>query len=146
MRLLLILLTVHFVADFLCQSEWMALNKSKRWDALLLHVTIYACCFVPFGFRFALVTFAAHFVTDAITSRVTSRLWFIDLYPRPEEHVYRGATAAAYRAGAIDDAYYGKYPFFARVLPAQYHWFFVVIGFDQLLHAWQLGLTAWWLR
>lgn len=71
----LALLTIHFVADFILQSDWMATNKSKRWDALALHVTIYAACFLWFGATFAGVTWALHFVTDAITSRITSRLW-----------------------------------------------------------------------
>lgn len=69
------LLAVHFVADFVLQSDWMALNKSKRWDALALHCAVYAACFLWWGLTFALVTFAAHFVQDAITSRINARLW-----------------------------------------------------------------------
>lgn len=98
MTTLLALLTVHFVADFMLQSDWMAINKSKRWDVLALHCGIYSLGFLWWGWRFALLTFVLHFVTDACTSRLTSFL-----YPRSR------------------------------------HWFFVAIGFDQLLHAYALA-------
>jgi hypothetical protein len=39
---LLVMLTLHFIGDFLLQSDWMALNKSKNWDALSQHVLVYA--------------------------------------------------------------------------------------------------------
>jgi hypothetical protein len=42
---------------------------------LLLHVTLYAIPFLWFGWLFALVNGMAHFITDWITSRVTSKLW-----------------------------------------------------------------------
>lgn len=69
-----ILIWFHFFADFLFQTDSMALNKSKRWDWLLLHVSVYTLMFVPFGLKFMAVTFAAHLVTDAVSSRITSRL------------------------------------------------------------------------
>lgn len=76
-------LVVHFVADFVLQSDWMAQNKSKRWDALGLHCIVYATCWAVFGFFsfraaggwFALITYITHFATDAVTSRINSRLW-----------------------------------------------------------------------
>lgn len=70
------LLTVHFVADFILQSDWMALNKSKRLDALLLHVTVYSACFLPFyGLAFAGITCLLHFAQDFVTSRINAKLW-----------------------------------------------------------------------
>lgn len=100
------LLAVHFIADFPLQTDWMALNKSKRWDALALHVTVYSACFLLFGVTFAAMTFASHFITDALTSRATSALWQRN----------------------------------------QRHWFFVMIGFDQLIHASTLALAWNYLR
>jgi hypothetical protein len=115
------LLTVHFVADFVLQSDWMAQNKSKRNDALALHVTIYTATFLllgglpllrildhPGGPVFGLWLLfngAAHFATDYVTSRISSRLW----------------------------------------AAKQVHNFFVCIGADQLIHALTLGLTMAWL-
>lgn len=72
----LYLIALHFVMDFLCQNDWMAVNKSKRWDALLLHVAIYSFGFIWLGWQFALITFITHFITDAITSRITRRLYY----------------------------------------------------------------------
>lgn len=103
--MLLTLLSVHFVADFVLQTNWQAQNKSRNWNALTRHVAVYSACFLPFGVRFAIVTFACHFLTDAVTSRINKRLW---------------------------DA--------KRV-----HGFFVGVGADQLVHAWTLALTGWWL-
>lgn len=133
MRVLLALMSLHFVNDFLLQSDWMAINKSKRWDALAIHVGIYSMPFLLFGRRFAALTFALHFAQDAITSRITSHLWFF--------HREAGIWAQA--------------PFMvpqhSRTIVNPWvpieglrHWFFVAIGADQLLHMWALAWT-WWL-
>lgn len=71
----LTLLVLHFIADFICQTDWMAINKSKRVDALLLHVSIYTLFFLGFGWRFAVVTFLSHLITDGITSKINSYLY-----------------------------------------------------------------------
>lgn len=109
--LVLWVLFAHWIADFVCQTHWQASNKSKNWNALLRHVVVYTAIMaalvgivVQSWFRwevFVAITFVAHFITDAITSRVTSRL-------------------------------YAK---------QDWHNFFVVVGFDQLLHYAQIFLT-----
>lgn len=109
------LLLTHFIGDFLLQSNWMALNKSKSWNALLSHTGLYALCFLPLGLRFALATFVLHTLTDAVTSRITSKLWFM-------ERSLMGTNLW----------------FFKR--DNSRHWFFVVIGLDQLIH----GITLLW--
>lgn len=121
MTMIYVLLVAHFVADFIAQSDWMAVNKSKRWDALTVHVTVYTGVVSAFLFAyyqmtewpgigpmwFLAATFGTHFVQDAITSRINSRLWQAN----------------------------------------ERHWFFVGIGADQLLHYVILFVTAgWWLR
>ncbi len=113
MILLLLLLSVHFVADFVLQTDWQAQNKSKNWNALGRHVSVYSLSFFPIAFYlcgfnpnaslFVVMTFVFHFATDAVTSRINSRLW-------AEKRV---------------------------------HAFFVGIGADQLIHAWCLAFTAW---
>lgn len=67
---------MHFLADFILQSHWMATNKSRKLIPLSLHILVYTLVmFFPFGWKFALVNGGLHFVTDFITSKVTSRLW-----------------------------------------------------------------------
>lgn len=113
------LLFVHWVADFVCQNDKMAINKSKDWFALWDHAVIYILVLFlgivlyegfyqyftgnVFHWNPILVAlnFPAHFITDGITSRITT--W---LYTKGERH-----------------------------------WFFVVIGFDQFLHYAVLFLT-----
>lgn len=111
----------HWVSDFVLQTHWMATNKSKNWLALLSHVGTYTASLAvilltvgamvaasetgavpnaifilaPSAFVvWVVVNGALHFVTDAITSRITGYFW------------------------AKNDA----------------HNFFVVIGFDQMIH------------
>jgi hypothetical protein len=129
------LLAVHFVADFVFQSDAMATKKSREWQWLTLHVLVYTATFAVWlwtlpapgwnGVLFLAATFGTHFVTDAITSRITSRLWFFR---------------------QIDTAGHSPPSFWFEVIPGRRHWFFVMIGADQLIHATTLAYTAkWWL-
>ena|SRR5215467_3687201 len=112
---LIALLAVHWLADFVLQSHWMSVNKSKRLDALALHVITYTATLsvgsaLIFGVQdlglllvFIGVNGILHFATDYVTSRITSRLW-----QQQREHL-----------------------------------FFVVVGFDQLIHQVTLIATQW---
>ena len=66
---------VHWIADFIFQTDKMAINKSTSWKWLSSHIAAYTTFLLIFGWQFALINGAAHFVTDAITSRITSCLW-----------------------------------------------------------------------
>lgn len=43
------LLVLHLVGDYLLQSDWMALQKTKNWWPAVAHVLVYT---LPFGFLF----------------------------------------------------------------------------------------------
>lgn len=80
---LIALVWIHFVADFVLQTDKVAINKSKSNLTLLQHVIVYSIPFLWFGVTFAVVNCAAHFVTDWISSRTASyfyqkdqRHWF----------------------------------------------------------------------
>ena len=123
-----LLLAVHWIADFVLQTHWMASNKSKSNVALGAHVATYTA--VLFGalpvifpgsmpsalgaiLTFTVVNGALHFATDYCTSRWTSRLfaaWMKDT--QRTDHI---------------------------------HNFFVVVGLDQLIHQVTLAATMWWL-
>ncbi len=73
--IVLTILTIHFFADFVSQSHWMAINKSKSNRALLCHVTVYTFCLITFPWKFWVFNGLAHFVTDYFTSRINAHLW-----------------------------------------------------------------------
>jgi len=150
LSLIITLLVAHFIGDFVLQSDWMALNKSKRWDALTMHVAVYLFVLsvalmlilivqIPASSStgtFLLVNTAAHFVTDAVTSRITTRLWFLQMTrcDHPDDPGYQLQTLGGAKAFYVRDT-------------GTRHWFFVTIGADQLLHSVTLLVTAsWWLQ
>jgi len=78
--LVIYLLAAHFVADFVCQTTWMGLNKSKSNWILTLHVLIYTAviAFLADGFVESPLTFAAlngilHWPIDWISSRLAGK-------------------------------------------------------------------------
>jgi len=75
---IILLIWVHFVADFVLQTDKMAINKSSSNKWLLYHVVVYTIQFFWFGYIFAIVNGIAHFIVDYITSRATSYLWSKD--------------------------------------------------------------------
>lgn len=101
------ILFVHWIADFVCQSRWMADGKSKRLGPLFAHVCVYASVlFVGLigfedAFKYAVFNGLIHLMIDFITSRASSFFF-------QRKNIY--AT-------------------------------FVVIGFDQFLHALSLAIT-----
>ena len=110
-------LLVHWVADFVLQTDKMALNKSTSNYWLGIHVIVYslttivlwASLFSLTGLHTTflqyveayLALFTMHFITDYITSRITGR------YFRAKKN----------------------------------HEFFVTIGFDQWLHYVQIFIV-----
>ena len=136
------LLVAHFVADFLLQDDWMALNKSKDNLALTVHVAVYTAVITLWAMwalyvnplstfdyimhgagLMGLLTLASHWATDWVTSRITSKLWFIKFLPD-----LTGSEVSVF------------YPFHAHIGKTR-HWFFVMIGLDQLIHYTTLALT-----
>lgn len=77
------IIIIHWIADFVLQTDWQAKNKSKRNDALLLHTSIYSSIWIiPAililglnGCLFFLITFMCHTITDYFTSRLNTKLW-----------------------------------------------------------------------
>lgn len=121
---ILLLPLLHYIADFELQNNWMALGKSKRLLPLLAHVTVYAGCFgLVFGWQFGVVTFATHFLTDFVTSRWTSKLWFLPLHSLPSLH-------------KISESRY--VPTHWTYDTGTRHRFFCVIGLDQMIHSYTL--------
>ena len=75
-RTILLLVWVHFAADFILQTDAMAQNKSKSNAWLGLHILVYTVPLVLFfGWYFAIINGIAHFLVDWCTSRINKRLW-----------------------------------------------------------------------
>jgi hypothetical protein len=74
-NVVLLLLAIHWFADFILQTRWMAMGKSKSWRPLTIHVVIYSLCFLPFGIVYALLNGALHWITDFFSSRLSSDYW-----------------------------------------------------------------------
>lgn len=72
---LISLFVLHFIGDFLLQSDKMAINKSSSMRWLAVHSFVYSLPLLYFGVSFALMSGMMHFIVDGITSKVTSRLW-----------------------------------------------------------------------
>ena len=72
---MLCLFVAHYFADFVFQSDKMALNKSHSWKWLSLHCFVYGVCFLPWGWQVSLVLMGTHFVIDAVTSRLNAYFW-----------------------------------------------------------------------
>jgi hypothetical protein len=123
---LLLILIIHWIADFVLQTDKQAKGKSKNWSDLINHTIAYSLVWMSVGvlvtnpfyyifgvenwlkwiWIFSIITFICHIITDYFTSRLNTYLW-----------------------NKGDD-----------------HNFFVSIGFDQLLHYIQLFLTYYYLK
>lgn len=72
---LILIFVIHWFADFVLQSNWMASNKSKSNRALLAHISVYTLVLCIINPLWALINGILHGITDYFTSRWTSRLW-----------------------------------------------------------------------
>ena len=95
LQIIFTLLFLHWISDFIFQSDYVAKNKSKSNKILLQHIVTYTIPFILLiSPLYGLINGILHFGIDYFTSRLTGKLW---------------------AAGEV-------------------HWFFVIIGLDQLLH------------
>lgn len=80
---IIILLIGHYVADFVCQTDWMARNKSHSFYPRFTHILVYvgvlglfALMIIPQSLIMWFLFFNgfAHYITDKYSSRITSKL------------------------------------------------------------------------
>lgn len=99
-------LFLHWIGDFVAQTRWMAENKSKMWEPLVTHVLIYSTI-LWFG-----LVFTSYWKVDPITHYVMLN-FSIHL-------VTDFITSKVTRTMLENKDLYA---------------FFVVLGFDQFIHA-----------
>jgi len=80
---LLIIIWLHFFADFLFQYDRMAIEKGHNWKYLFFHGEIYTATFLLFNPIYAVVNGILHIVVDFATSKLITyfstnnqRHWF----------------------------------------------------------------------
>lgn len=71
----IIVIWLHWFADFVLQTDAMAKGKSKTYRWLALHVLVYMLPLLFFGYKFAVINGVLHWITDFFSSRMTSKLW-----------------------------------------------------------------------
>jgi succinate dehydrogenase/fumarate reductase cytochrome b subunit len=80
---IILLLLFHYFADFICQTEWQAMNKSRSYKALTDHVVIYtflmmvlsSAFFGPAGVLIGGVNGILHLPIDWVTSRINTHYY-----------------------------------------------------------------------
>ena len=111
--MLITLLILHWIADFLLQDDKTAINKSKDVRVLIEHSALYSGIAIIFWAIFIMNDFV---IVGKIVLYLFSTHFLVDFFT-------------------------SKWT--AYLYPKSRHWFFVVIGLDQLLHQLTLiGLVA----
>jgi hypothetical protein len=75
LKILLAIFWLHFLGDFVLQTDEMAQNKSKSDMWLSLHILIYMLPLSLLGWKYALINAFIHWHIDWISSRISSRMW-----------------------------------------------------------------------
>lgn len=112
----LALLATHWIADFVLQTHWQASNKSRSNEALLIHVINYTAVL-------GVVTPGIFFQADLRAAAFVTVNGLLHL-------------ATDYVTSRWSSKLWAK---------QDWHNFFVVIGFDQLIHQATLALTMIWI-
>ncbi len=161
---IIIILIIHWVADFILQSRWMGNNKSKELKPLFAHTLVYSSCWIVLYpilgtnvFWFMLITFVTHTFVDYFTSKASAWAYLKSVNPfvllLDTNRISAGDELQPMQGQAvkvlykIDDSGLGyKYLVTDLKQNSDYmHLMWSIIGFDQLLHAIQLILTYTYL-
>ena len=102
--IVMMVIVAHFICDFILQSDKMATNKSTSFSWLTVHVNAYS----------AGLFFASYFILGA---RIEAIYW----------------VGVNYILHWITDACTSRLTSYLW-RREQRHWFFVAIGFDQVIH------------
>jgi len=74
-NILMMIIWIHFVSDFILQSDKMAHTKSSSNLWLSIHIVVYSIPLIILGPLYALINGLAHWITDWFSSRATSWLY-----------------------------------------------------------------------
>lgn len=70
-------LLCHILGDYWLQSDWIALNKSKKTFPCLVHCFLYTCCFLllTISWKALLFIFVTHFLIDRFPIIIKRLIW-----------------------------------------------------------------------
>jgi len=74
----LLIIWLHWLADFAMQSDLVATNKARNSWILGFHCLLYSLPFFLIDWKFAVLNGFLHFPVDFVTSRLTSYYWSIE--------------------------------------------------------------------
>jgi hypothetical protein len=133
-----LLFVSHFVADFIFQSRKMGKEKSEKYEVLLHHLAIIAVGSVPaalYCFNYIDQSFGKYvFFNTLIHGIIDWNIWKLYKYK-----AYKDILASV-RSYETSEGLIGEKSVESGIENYKFwddHWFYVTIGFDQLLH----GLT-----
>ena len=97
-------LLCHFSGDYIFQTDWMAMNKSKKTFNCLVHCLIYTACFTVLTLSWKALLFigVTHFILDRWPVIIKRMIWFKNHFPTMKypPYVYCNTT------GYYDDSPY----------------------------------------
>jgi hypothetical protein len=131
-------LLCHFVPDFWLQTDWMAMNKSKKSWNCFVHVIIYTSCFLFLTFSWKALLFigVTHFILDRWHIILRKMIWWKNHFPTGKYPPFRLCDSTGY----YDDSPYNSYQLNEHIIKryGQPRHFFITIWLyivqDNLLH------------
>jgi len=131
-------LLCHFLGDFWLQSDWCALNKSKKSWNCFVHVLIYTACFLVLTTSWKALLFigGTHFILDRWHIILRRMIWWKNHFPTGKYPPFRLCDSTGY----YDDSPYNSASLNKHVIerygqPRHFFitiWIYIVL--DNVLH------------
>lgn len=120
LKIIFTILAVHWIGDFAFQTDKMAKGKSKNWNDLLSHTGVYSLIWLIPSFII--------FFNELETGLIKTLIFLLV--------TFTFHTITDYFTSRLNSKLWAE---------NKMHWFFVSVGFDQILHYIQLFLTYYLL-
>jgi hypothetical protein len=103
----IVFLLCHLIGDYWLQSDWCAMNKSKKSWPCLVHVLIYTACFllITTSWKALLFIGATHFILDRFHIILKKMIYWKNHFPTLNYPLYGYCDTTGY----YDDSLYNSY-------------------------------------
>ena len=100
-------LLCHFFGDYIAQTDWMAMNKSKKSWNCFVHVLIYTSCFLVLTTSWKALLFigVTHFILDRWHVILRRMIWWKNHFPTFKYPPFKYCNTTGY----YDDSPYNTY-------------------------------------